>query len=101
MGKTLMPSIEEIQSKARPILERYGVKRAALFGSIVRGEAKGGSDVDFLVDLEQPIGLFRFAGLKQELEKTLGRTVDVVEYEAIKPLLRDRILGEQVLILER
>jgi predicted nucleotidyltransferase len=101
MGRQLVASIEEIQRKALPVLTRYGVKRAALFGSIVRGEARARSDVDLLVDMDRPIGLFRFVGLKQDLEKALGRKVDVVEYGAIKPVLRDRILGEQVPILER
>jgi predicted nucleotidyltransferase len=101
VSKQLISSIEEIQKKALPVLARYGVKRAALFGSIVRGQARGRSDVDLLVDIDQPIGLFRFVGLKLELEKALGRKVDVVEYDAIKPALRDRILGEQVPILDR
>jgi predicted nucleotidyltransferase len=101
MSKQLVSSIEEIRTKALPILTRYGVKRAALFGSIVRGEARARSDVDVLVDMDRPIGLFRFVGLKQDLEKALGRKVDVVEYAALKPVLRERILGEQVPIFER
>jgi predicted nucleotidyltransferase len=101
VDKRLVPSIEEIQRIALPILVRYGVKRAGLFGSIVRGEAKVRSDVDLLVDMDRPIGLFRFVGMKQDLEKALGRKVDMVEYAALKPALRDRILGEEVPILDR
>jgi predicted nucleotidyltransferase len=101
VAKRLVSSIEEIQRIALPILARYGVKRAVLFDSIVRGEAKVRSDVDLLVDIDRPIGLFRFVGMKQDLEKALGRKVDVVENAALKPALRDRILGEEVSILDR
>ena len=93
------PTIEEIREKAGPILARYGVRRAGLFGSLVHGKLRRRSDIDLLVDLEKPIGLFDFVGLKLELEETLGRKVDVVEYQAIKPLLRERILADEVPLL--
>ncbi len=57
------------------------------------------SDIDILVDFPEAIGLFEFVGLKQELEELLGRKVDLVQYRAIKPLIRERILKEEVPIL--
>jgi hypothetical protein len=65
----------------------------------VRGEDKTGSDVDFLVELDGEQGLLDVIGLKQELEEALGRRVDVVEYDAVKPVIRDRVLLERVPIL--
>jgi predicted nucleotidyltransferase len=47
-------TIEEIKGKAILILERYGVKKAAIFGSLVQGESKSGSDVDILVENVEP-----------------------------------------------
>ena len=94
-----MPTIEEIKEKVLPALERYHARRAGLFGSVVRGETRRRSDIDILVDFPDPIGLFEFVGLKQELEELLGRKVDLVQYEAIKPLLKKRILKEEVPIL--
>ena len=94
-----MDKIARIKRKIMPILKRYGVMKAALFGSVVRGEEKKNSDIDILVDIEKDIGLLEFIGLKQELEDALGHPVDLVEYGTIKPLLRDRILSEQVVLL--
>jgi len=91
--------IEEIKRKILPILQRYGVKRIGLFGSYVRGEAREDSDIDILVEIEEDISLLDFVGLKLEIEEALGRKVDLVEYNTIKPLLRERILKEQVVIL--
>ncbi len=48
-------TIEEIKGKVTPILERYGVKKAAIFGSVVRGESKTSSDVDILVEIKSNI----------------------------------------------
>ncbi len=91
--------IEEIKRKITVILQRYGTRRAALFGSYVRGEMDDDSDIDILVDIEKDISLLDFVGLKLELEDALGKKVDLVEYDAIKPLLKKRILSEQVAIL--
>jgi len=91
--------IEEIKQKILPILQRYGVKRIGLFGSCVREEMKENSDVDILVEIEKDISLLDFVGLKLEVEEALGKKVDLVEYDTIKPLLRERILSEQVVIL--
>lgn len=76
-----------------------GVVRAAVFGSVARGEERPGSDVDFLVELEPGRTLLDLSGLRLELMDRLGREVDVVTYRALHPKLRDRILAEQVPIL--
>ena len=99
MKQRQMPTIEEIRRIVVPVLQRYHARRAGLFGSVVRGETRHHSDVDILVDFPEPIGLFEFVGLKQELEELLGRKVDLVQYRAIKPLIKDRILSEEVPIL--
>ena len=92
-------TIEEIRRRAIPILERHGIKKAGVFGSFVKGEAKISSDVDILVEIQSDMGLLDFVGIKLELEEALGRKVDLVEYETIKPIIREKILGEQVVIL--
>ena len=94
-----MDRIAQIKRKIMPILKRYGVLKAALFGSVVRGDERKDSDIDILVDIEKDIGLLEFIGLKQDLEDALGHPVDLVEYGTIKPLLKDRILSEQVVLL--
>ena len=95
----MKPHIEEIKQKILPILLRYGVKRTGLFGSYVRGEMGKDSDIDILVEIDKDISLLDFVGLKLEIEDTLKRKVDLVEYNTIKPLLRDSILKGQEIIL--
>ena len=91
--------IEEIKQKISPILKRYGIKKAGLFGSVARGGMKEDSDIDMLVEIENPISLLDFIKIKLEIEKTLGREVDLVEYDTIKPLLKKRILNEEIRII--
>ncbi len=93
-------TINEIKRKALPVLKKYNLKKAGFFGSIARGELREDSDVDILVEIERDdISLLDFVGIKLELEDALGRKVDLVEYDTIKPLLRERILAEEVPIL--
>jgi len=91
--------IEEIKRKILPILQRYGVKKVGLFGSCVRGGMREDSDIDILVQIEKDISLLDFVGIKLEIEEALERKIDLVEYSTIKPLLKERILKEQVVIL--
>lgn len=92
-------SIEDIREKITPVLKGQGVRRSGIFGSCARGEARADSDVDLLVDLPDAYTLLDVIHLKQQLEDVLDRGVDLVEYDAIKPSLRDIILSEQVEIL--
>jgi predicted nucleotidyltransferase len=92
-------NVEQIKRKILPVLNRYGVTKVGLFGSCIRDEMATDSDIDILVEIEKDISLLDFVGLKLEIEEVLGRKVDLVEYDTIKPLLRERILKEQVIIL--
>jgi len=85
-------TIEIIKRKITPILRRHGVTRAAIFGSFARGEEKKQSDVDILVNLTKDKTLLDLVGLKLDLEKKLVRKVDIITYNSIHRLLRERIL---------
>lgn len=87
------------REKAREILQQNGIIRAAFFGSIVRGELTDESDIDILVEFEGHKSLLDLAGLKLDLEDALERPVDLLTYRSIHPLLKERILAEQVPIL--
>ncbi|MBS7611364.1 nucleotidyltransferase family protein [Candidatus Bathyarchaeota archaeon] len=91
--------LEQVKDKIIPVLRRYGVKRASVFGSFARGEEKEDSDIDILVEFEGEKSLLDLAGLKIDLEEALRRRVDVLTYNSLHPLLRDRILQEQKAIL--
>jgi predicted nucleotidyltransferase len=72
---------------------KFGVKQIGLFGSFIRGEGVATSDIDLLVEFSDPIG-WEFIDLKDLLESALGREVDLVTRDALKPRLRDQILAE-------
>ena len=95
----IMKKIDEIKRKILPILKRYNVKRAGIFGSIARGEENEESDIDILVEIEGRMSLLDFAGLKIELEEALGKRVDLGEYSTIRPIIKEQILSEEVSIL--
>lgn len=74
----------------------FGVMHLAVFGSVVRDENRTDSDVDILVQFDQPVGLFAFVRLQRYLEELLGRSVDLVTPGAIRPEMREAILSEAV-----
>jgi len=90
--------LANIKERLAQVLQRNGVKKAALFGSIARGEATAESDIDILVEFEGNKSLLDLAGLKIEIEETLGKSADVLTYDSLNPLLKERILKEQVVI---
>lgn len=82
------------------MLVKGGVKRAAIFGSFARGDATKNSDIDLLIEFKgKSKSLLDLAGLKIQLEESLGRKVDLITYNSLHPSLRDRILSEQVIII--
>lgn len=92
-------TIEELKKKIQPVLAKYSVNKAAIFGSFARGEMKEGSDIDILVELLESHSLFDLIAIKQEIEEKIGLKVDLVEYSTLHPKLQKIILAEQVPIL--
>ncbi len=87
----------EILSHYRATLKGFGVKSLAIFGSVARNEAGPDSDVDILVEFDQPVGLFELAELKEYLESVLGKRVDLATPGALRPHMREQIMREAVL----
>jgi putative addiction module CopG family antidote len=79
-----------------PELRRRGVISVALFGSIMHGAARPDSDVDVLiaVDPAARFDLIDLVGVKNLLGDRIGRDIDVVERDSLKPMIRDKILNE-------
>ena len=93
-----MINLEDIKNKVRPIFKKYGIQKAGVFGSAARGEASA-NDVDLLVKIDQKISLLDFIGIQQELEDELDMKVDLVEYDSLKPSLKEDILKDEVPVL--
>jgi hypothetical protein len=84
-----------------PTIRRdFGVRRIALFGSTARGDAREDSDLDILVDFENDPTFLSFMGLKAFLEDHLGRKVDLVTPDALKPRMRPIVEREAVDVAE-
>src|SRR5690625_2281754 len=94
----IMNNLEHIKSQIKPVLVKYGIKKVGIFGSSARGESVV-NDLDLLVKIEKEISLLEFIELQQNLEDTLGMRVDLEEYDAMKPALRDDILKDEELVL--
>ncbi len=75
----------------RRILSKHKVRRAALFGSAARAQERPGSDIDILFDPPQRFSLFDMAGMKEELELSLGRNVDLVTFRSVNKLIKPYI----------
>lgn len=96
--KSLQEIREIISSHMETLNGDYKVKNIGVFGSYVRKEAKGGSDIDILVEFSQPIGLIDFIRLEDYLRDLLGLKVDLVAKDGIKPGLEDTIIDEVVYV---
>lgn len=84
---------------ALPAVQRkYHVRRLALFGSVVRGEQSDASDIDVLVEFDEPIGFFDFVRLEAALEDALHAKVDLVSSKALKPVIRDEVLRQAIYV---
>lgn len=92
-------TIKKVSQLSIPILKRSGVTSAALFGSFVRSEDSIESDVDFLVEYQDGVSLFDVAALKRDLEKILGRKVDLVSLKYLNKRIRQKVIQEQIRIL--
>lgn len=97
-----MKDIERIRSllaeHKKELRGRFRVKDTGVFGSIVTGRTRKGSDVDILVEFEEPVGMFEFIALEGYLSGLLGVQVDLVSRKALKPRIGERILKEVVFV---
>jgi predicted nucleotidyltransferase len=90
---------ERLKDKREEILRlcaTYGARNLRVFGSAARGDSDTMSDFDFLVEMESGRSLFDLGGLQYELERLLGRPVDVVTERGLKARIRERVLREAV-----
>lgn len=94
-------TIETLRQRREEILAiaaRYGVRTIRVFGSIARGDAGPGSDVDFVVEFEPGRSLLDHGGLIMDLQDALGCKVDVVSHRGLRDRMRARVEAESVAI---
>jgi predicted nucleotidyltransferase len=88
--------IDRLRALLPDLSVQYHVRSLALFGSYVRAEQTDGSDLDVLVEFDEPPSLFEFIRLERLLAESLGVKVDLVMKTALKPAIGHRILQEIV-----
>ena len=98
-----MTPLEQLRSETATIAKicaRYKVAELSVFGSTARGDAGQDSDIDLLVTFQAgaAIGLIAFNRLRRELEEGLGRKVDLVPKDGLKPIIRDEVLAQAQLL---
>lgn len=71
-------TIKQIKERIKPVMEKHGVREVYLFGSYARGEANSNSDVDIYCDKGDVDTLYKALDFDEELEKALGKKVDVI-----------------------
>lgn len=81
-------------------MHSHGIKSLALFGSVARGDNNQESDVDVMVELSRPMGLFELSDLKHKIGEILDiDDLDLITKDGIHPALRDVILSEAINVI--
>ena len=94
--QSILAKLRDIQPDLRT---RYGVSGLWVFGSYVRGEQNGDSDLDVLVEFDRPgMTLFKFADLELVLGDHLGMKVDLVQRSALKKRIEPAVIAEAVAV---
>ncbi|HEX3828570.1 MAG TPA: nucleotidyltransferase family protein [Sporichthyaceae bacterium] len=94
-----VPGLEVDAARVAEVCRRYNVSRLEVFGSVSRGEAGAGSDVDLLYELTPGARLgWEIESLADALSEVFGRPVDLVSRRSLHALLRDQVLKEARLI---
>jgi predicted nucleotidyltransferase len=93
--------LEEVKEKMIPVLKSYDIAKASVFGSVARDEARPDSDVDLLVELGTPMGMIKYTRMINELEDSVGTSVDVITNKSINKFLKPYILQDLQVIYEK
>jgi predicted nucleotidyltransferase len=96
--KTLEEIRKVLASHRQELKDKYKVKNIGIFGSYVRGEHRAKSDLDVLVEYDNPVSLLQIVALENHLTALLGVKVDLVPRRNIRKELKESILKEMVLV---
>lgn len=95
---TLEKVQEDLRRQLPDLAECFHIRSVGIFGSVVRGEDRPESDLDLLVSFDTTPSLLTFLALERTLSDSLGRKVDLVMRDALKPQIGQRVLAEVVLV---
>ena len=90
--------LSNVIAKINPILKKYQIKKASIFGSFARGEENKNSDLDLLVEMGSIGGLMAMGRLKMDLEDALKRKVDLLTFKSVSHLIAENINKDKIQI---
>lgn len=88
MTKLLDTVLETIRARRDDIETRYGIRLLGVVGSVARGEERLDSDVDITYEVTRGTTLFKLSNAEDELASAIGRTVDLVDRDGMRPAAR-------------
>lgn len=98
MRSTRQDIISTLTNIKEEVAKEYSVKTIGIFGSVARNEQTGQSDVDLLVEFSKPVGFVTFMRLENFLSERLGKHVDLVTPDSLKPVIRQNVLAEVIYV---
>lgn len=93
-------TIEDIRNRLVPIFSKYGLLKAAIFGSYAKKQAKEDSDVDLLVTIDESFDIEKYLKFETAVKRALKKRIDILEFRCISQVIRDEILKEAVTLYE-
>ncbi len=93
-------TLEELRQGQRELIlaaaARHGARNVRVFGSVARGEASEGSDLDLLVEMDPDRTLMDLGGLLMEIQNLIPVRVDIATEGLLRPKVRERVLSDAV-----
>jgi predicted nucleotidyltransferase len=94
-----MHDLEKYKDLIIPVLNRYSIKRASIFGSLAKGKLDVESDIDLLIEPGKGFAIFEMLKLEDEISELTHRKIDLVEFSAIKLSIKEEVLSSAISIL--
>ena len=98
MKATRQDILSSLQRLKEELTKQYPVKKIGVFGSVARDEQTDESDIDLLVEFSAPVGFVTFMRVEHFLLDRLGKRVDLVTPDTLKPVIRQDVLAEVIYI---
>ena len=98
MKSTRQDILSSLKKLKQEVTNEYSVKTIGVFGSVARNEQTGKSDIDLLVEFSKPVGFVTFMRLENFLSERLGKQVDLVTSDSLKPVIRQDVLAEVIYV---
>jgi predicted nucleotidyltransferase len=98
MKSTRQDILASLKNLKGEVAKEYSVKTIGVFGSVARNEQTGKSDIDLLVEFSKPVGFVTFMQLENFLSEKLGKQVDLVTSDSLKPVIRQDVLAEVIYV---